>query len=352
MAEDRFDRTERATPRRREEARQKGQVARSKEVSSVAVLLAAIGVFYFMGGDIASRMGAVVGSFFVESATFQLTAESAGAILERSLKGMFLIMLPFLLFPAVGLLSNVAQIGLLFTTEPITPKFSKLDPIEGFKRIFSPTAANEFVKSIVKMIIIGFVAYVSLRDEMMHLGSLVDTDTTTIFAYLGATSFDLLTDTAWVLVVIAILDYAFQRWEYERNLMMSKHEIKEEHKDTEGQPLVKSRIRMLQRQMARQRMMQKVPEATVVVTNPTHLAIALKYEQGKTSAPIVVAKGAGEIAKRIKAVAAEHGVPVVENKPLARAMWKAVEIGMEIPAALYQGVAEVLAYVMRLRRKR
>ncbi len=350
MAEDKFDKTEQATPRKLEQAREKGQVAKSKDATSVAMLLASIGIFYFFSDNIIENINALVRGLFAESGSIELTVANTQGLFLKIVKGIFYIMMPFLILPLIGLVANFLQIGFIFSTEPITPKLSKVNPLSGLKRLFGASSAMEFAKTLAKMVIIGLVAFNVLKGEVQNFGQLADTETLTMLSYLGSVSFKVLVKSAWVLVIIALIDFIFQKWERGRNMRMSKHEIKEEYKDTEGQPLVKARIRALQRSLAKQRMMQEVPDATVVITNPTHFAVALKYEQGTMTAPVVVAKGAGIVAKKIKELAKENGVPLVENKPLARTLWKLVDVGSEVPETLYQAIAEVLAYVFRLKR--
>lgn len=349
--EDRHERTERATPKRREEARKKGQVARSREIASAGILLAGMTIFYFTGKGMVQSLREVMATFLKESGTFELNPDSAGALLRESLTGLFHILAPFLLLPFLVILINIAQVGVLFTSEPLSPNLGRLNPVEGLKRLISPTSLAELIKGIMKLAFIGYVAYGAVKEEMRGALSLTDVDTITILIYLGSSSFRVFLKTAWVLVVIAALDYIYQRWELERNLRMTKQEVKEEFKEMEGNPLVKSRIRSLQRELARKRMLGEVPKATVVVTNPVHLAVALRYEQGRMEAPVVVAKGAGLIAERIKEIAKEHHVPVVENRPLAQLLYKKVDVGMEIPVSLYRAVAELLAYVYNLKRR-
>ncbi len=347
--EDRHERTEKATPKRREEARKKGQVARSREVLSTAILFAGVVIFYFSGQMMVRSMKEVMALFISGSGTFELTQESARTLLEESLRIFARILAPFLILPLVAAFVSVAQVGFLFTSETMKPNPQRLNPVEGLKRLISPTSLSELVKGIVKLLFIGYVSYGAVKEEVYGLGALTGADTMTILFYLGSSSFRVFLKTAWVLVVIAALDYAYQKWEMERNLRMTKQEVKEEFKEAEGDPRVKSRIRTLQRDLARKRMLADVPKATVVVTNPVHLAVALRYEHGETGAPVVVAKGAGIIAERIKEIAKDNSVPVVENRPLARLLYREAEVGKEIPVSLYRAVAELLAYVYSLR---
>ncbi|CAD7783391.1 MAG: Flagellar biosynthetic protein FlhB [Candidatus Methanoperedenaceae archaeon GB37] len=207
----------------------------------------------------------------------------------------------------------------------------------------------EVFKSIAKIAIVGVVVFSIIKGEISNLITLMDREVGAIFKYLMVVSFKIIIYVAPIMVILAVIDYAFQKWEFERNLKMTREEVKEEFRQTEGDPLVKARIRSLQRQMAKQRMMKDVPKADVIIKNPTHLAVALRYVKEEMHAPKVIAKGAGIIAEKIEEIAKSHGIPVIQNKKLAQALYKMVEIGEEIPAVLYQAVAEVLAYVYRLR---
>jgi flagellar biosynthesis protein FlhB len=228
------------------------------------------------------------------------------------------------------------------------PKLSKLNPISGMKRLFSTRALVEVAKSILKIAIVGTMAYNMLKKELDVIPSLVFHSVPDILAFMGKGALNLGFYTCLVLIIMATLDLFYQRWQHERDLRMTKQEVKDEHKEKEGDPMVRSRIRAVQREMAMRRMMDAVPDATVVITNPTHLAVVLKFERDMP-APQVVAKGAGLIAQRIKDVANEHNIPIIEQKPLARALFKSVEIEQYIPGDLYHAVAEILAYVYRLK---
>ncbi|MCK5237868.1 MAG: flagellar biosynthesis protein FlhB [Deltaproteobacteria bacterium] len=350
--QDKFDKTERATPRRREDARRKGQVGKSKEVGSAVILISSLLVFSAFAPSMVASLREVMGRLLMESSSIHLSHDSFPLFLRRILIDTGYILFPLLILPVAGALANVMQIGLLFTTEPLVPKFSRLNPLEGIKRLFALSALSELLKSLFKMAVISYMAYSAISGEMGKLGNLVDMDTGSILSQFGSSAFKVLLKTSWLLIFLALVDYIYQKWEYERGLKMTKHEIKEESKETEGQPLVKSRIRSLQREMSRRRMMQDVPEATVVITNPTHLAIAIKYEQGTMRAPVVVAKGRGLVAEKIRAIARKSGVPTMENKVVAWALWKTVDIGREIPADLYKVVAEILAYIYKLKAGR
>lgn len=346
------ERTESATEKRRQEARKKGQVAKSRELVSAAVLLGGLFILYYTGGHMFNGLGDVMRETFRNAATFQMTRETLHSMFASLSYRMAMIVAPLMLTIAIfGVVSNVAQFGFLFTSETISPKFSRINPLDGFKRIFSKQTAVELLKAILKIGLVGIVAFYTVRKEFHKLPYLMDLDTTGILFYGGGVSFRILVNSCVVIFVMAVLDYAFQKWDFEKSIRMTKEEIKQEMKEMEGDPHIKARIRSLQREAARKRMMEAVPKADVIVTNPTHIAVALKYEAG-SRAPVVVAKGAGFIAEKIKEIARENKVMIMENKPLARAMYKMVEIGKEIPSELYQAVAEILAYVYKLKRAR
>ena len=353
MAEESFqERTEEATPRRLEEARKKGQVAKSRELPSVAVMLAGL-LTLFWGSSFFYQQFQRLFEFYFSNLRFSLSVDNMSTLFLLMLKQYLWFLGPFLLILfVVAFLANYLQIGFIFSTDALIPKFSKINPLEGIKRLFSLQSWVELVKAILKVVIVGWVAFSIVLKELPHMTPLLDQSPGQILLYTGKISFDIFWKSCLVMMFLAAMDYLFQRWEWQRSLKMTKQEVKEEYKQTEGDPQVKARIRSIQREMARRRMMQAVPKADVVITNPTHLAVALQYESGKMSAPMVVAKGAGVIAKKIKELAVKHSVPVVENKPVAQALYKLVEVGQSIPESLYHAVAEILAYVYRLKNKR
>jgi flagellar biosynthetic protein FlhB len=262
------------------------------------------------------------------------------------------VIAPILLISAlVAVSANYLQVGFLFSIKPLIPKFNKLNPIEGFKNIFSKNAFVEFLKSAFKIAVVAYVIYSYLKKNFILIPELLAMDMMATAHFIGNTIVNTGIRVAVVLLVIAIFDYGYQFWEFEKNLRMSKQEIKEEYKMTEGNPQIKSKIREKQRQMSLRRMMTEVPKADVVITNPTHFAIAVKYDAGKADAPLVLAKGKDLIAQKIKEIAKDNNVPIVENKPLAQALYKTVEIGDMVPAELYKAVAEVLAFVYSLKNK-
>jgi flagellar biosynthetic protein FlhB len=344
------EKTEPASPKRREEARKKGQVAKSKEVVSVSVLAAGVIFFYFAGEHLASRMGAMIRSAFLSIPDFATHDFNLFTFLQKTVLGGLMSVVPFMVTIAVvAILANYLQVGVVWSVGPLAPKASKISPMEGAKRIFSKRSLVELAKSLGKIIIVGWAAFSVMNDEIGRLAQLIYQDNVQIMRYLGETAFKVMTRSCYVIAVLALLDYLYQRWEFEQNMRMTKQEVKEEFKQTEGDPLVKARIRSIQRQMARRRMMEEVKKADVIITNPTHISIALRYDAATMAAPKVVAKGAEELAFRIREVAQAHGVPLVENKGLAQNLYKSVDIGGEIPSELYRAVAEILAYVYGLK---
>lgn len=352
MAEDAAqEKTEKATPRRRQDARKKGQVAQSKEISSVLILMTTMGVFYFAGTWIFYNFSGVFTGIYGNIGTLSLNnASEAGLFLSTIFEYLIAILIPiFLPIVVAAVVANVAQVGFEMHSQPLQPKLSKLNPIAGMKKIVSLKSLVELVKSILKIIIVGAVAYVIIEKEMRYFPSLMQKSVVDILLFIAGVTFKIFLFVCLVLIVLAVLDYVYQRWQHEKNLKMTKQEIKDERKQTEGDPKIKARIRSIQLEMAQRRMMETIPEADVVITNPTHLALAVKFDAKEMVAPTVLAKGSGFIAERIKEVAREHHVPIVEDKPLAQAMFKMVEIGDFIPVELYRAVAEVLAYVYRLK---
>ena len=247
--------------------------------------------------------------------------------------------------------SNIMQVGFVFTTEPLMFKPERLDPTKRLSKVFSRQSMMEFAKSIMKLSVIGFIAFITIKGEFKGLFNLYDMEIMGIASFVARVTLKIFLRAALGIFLIAAVDYAFQRWQYERDLRMTKQEVKDEFKQREGDPLIKSRIRSIQMKIARQRMMAAVPKADVVLTNPTHVAIALQYQHGVMDAPKVVAKGAGHIAIKIIAVAKEHRVPIVEDKLLARSVYSTVEVGRLIPVQLYRAVAEILAYVYQLKKR-
>ena len=345
------ERTEKATGKRRQEARRKGQVAQSREIPSVLILMTAMVFFYFAGSWMFGNIAGVIGGVYERLDTLRLDAVSdVSAFSVGIFKQVFLILIPF--FAAVliaGLAGNIGQIGFEMHSEPMRPKLNKLNPISGMKKLVSLKSLVELIKSVFKLVLVGGIAYGVVSKETTKLSGLMQQEVGDILVFISKLAFEIFFYVCLALIILAILDYVYQRWQYEENLKMTKQEVKDERKQSEGDPKVKGRIRKVQLEMAARRMMEAVPEADVVITNPIHLAVALKFNAAAMVAPTVVAKGSGHIAERIKETARNHQVPIIEDKPLAQALHKMVEIGEYIPAELYRAVAEVLAYVYRLK---
>jgi flagellar biosynthetic protein FlhB len=340
------ERTEQATAKRREETRERGQVARSQEVVSAGILAAGLLFFYFGGSTLLMKTMDMMKSGFREAGRVDLTADTGTALIITCLFKGFEILFPLLIAVVVAaVLGNVLQFGFMLTAKSLEPKIEKISPARGFQRLFSLRSLVELAKGLIKIVVVGGVAYFIIRRELDFLMPLADQSIWGMLAYIGGVCFKLLLAMTIVLVVLAALDYAYQRWEFEKSIRMTKQEIKDEYKNTEGNPLIKARIRRIQREMSQKRMMAQVAKADVVITNPTHLAVAVRYEPGSMAAPVVVAKGADFIAEKIRRLAMENDVPIVENKPLAQVLYKIVQVDRMVPENLYKAVAEVLAFV-------
>lgn len=353
MARDTYgERTERATPRRLEEARREGNVARSTELTSALVLLSGVIGLAVFGGKILRDLAAVVRGGLGSMAHPAIDEASIIARFQADSLHIFWMILPLLaVLVLAGMAGNVLQVGFLMTSRPLQPRWAVLNPVEGFRRMFSLRSGQELLKAILKVTIIAVVAYVTVKADMDRLVPLAGVSEGEFASRIGQATTRLGLRVSLSLLVLAVLDYGYQRWEHERGLRMTRQEVEEEQKQTEGDPRVKGRIRLLQRMLARRRMMTEVKTADVVITNPVHVAVALRYDRLTMAAPVVVARGMRKLAERIKAVARENSVPVVEDPPLARLLYKEARLGQPIPAALYQAVAQVLAHVWRLNRK-
>jgi flagellar biosynthetic protein FlhB len=343
------DKTEAATPKKRQDAREKGQVARSFEINGAAGLLVGIATLKAIGPfmintwedlaikSIQSASYAFDNGIMVNSMLIKIGLNFMILALPIAVAGMF-----------TAIISNMMQVGMMYSQKALAWDFSKLNPFQGIARMFSTRAMVEVLKSAIKSIIIGYVVYSFFKNHGMEIVRIITTDPLNIGNILSKSVFDLLLNTGYAIIGLAIFDYAYQKYDFEKNLKMTKQEVKEEYKSTEGDPQLKMRIRQKMRDMARRRMMTDVKSATVVITNPTHIAVALKYDfTGKDPAPKIVAKGERKVAEKIKEVARAAGIPVIENKPLARALNSQCNIGDIIPSELYQAVAEVLAFIFK-----
>lgn len=349
---DRDSKTEKPTPRRREQAREKGSVARSQDLNSAVLLLGAALTLSFFGAGIIEGLGEILKGLIRQAGTVQLDEEAIAKMFRLQTFAVGKVILPFLTtIVVIGVIINVTQVGFHVSWKAASPKWERLNPIAGFQRFFSARALVELSKSILKLLFVGLALYVTLKSASLQTPWLFFMPTDQVIGEMGRLLDDLFIAAAMALLAIGLADYLYQRYDHEQSLMMTKEEIKEEAKQQDGDPKVKGKIRELMFRSSMKRMMKSVPDADVIITNPTHLAIAIKYDRGASSAPIVVAKGARKVAERIKEIAALHGVPIVENKPIARALFKSVDVGMEIPVELYKAVAEILAYVYRIKNK-
>jgi len=346
------EKTEKATPKKREDARKKGQVLKSKELNSALLLLAATISVRFLWDFEKNKMMSYMTNIFKDT-VFWFDAEHTQhvyRIIAQMLSVIAICIAPILaILFFIALITNYMQVGFLFSTEAIGMKLSRINPLEGFKRLFSMKSIMELFKSIFKIGVIGYVAYSYVKDKVPILIAFYDQTLEQSIQAIIDIIYNVSLRASGVLLLLALMDYFFQWYEYEKNLKMSKQDIKDEYKQSEGDPQLKSKIKEKQRQMSQGRMMQDVPNADVVVTNPTHFAVALKYDSEKGEAPLVIAKGQDLIAQNIKKIARENDVPVVENKPLARTLFKSIDVGESIPEALYEAVAEILAKVYKMK---
>jgi flagellar biosynthesis protein FlhB len=344
------EKTEPATEKKREDARQQGNVPKSQDLASVLILIAAVIALRLYGAQLFGMFAQFLRYTLESSMQTPLTLGNALILLNQV--GIMILKCTAPFFAVIILASvavNLYQVGFLFRFDPMIPNLDRLNPISGLQNVFSWKMIAELVKSILKIMIVGYIPYSTIRDNMPLLMRLFQLEPMQSLIVILDLIFGMVLKILLILLVLAVGDWFFQLWRHEENLKMSKEDIKEEYKQREGDPKVKAKIRERQRKIATRRMMQEVPKATVVVTNPTHIAVALRYEQDQDSAPLVVAMGTGLIAQRIKEIAKEHGVPVIENKPLAQTLHKMVDVGDEIPRDLYNAVAEILAQVYRLR---
>lgn len=346
------EKTEKATPKKQQETRKKGQVAKSTDINTAIILLFIFVLLWLIGSYIGEKIFTFMHYMFQEYLLFSLTPENVETLFLELTNQAVIMIAPILAVAFLaGIFSNYVQVGVLFAPEAIAFKLSKLDPIAGFKRIYSIRAIVELLKSLLKIFLIALVTFTILWlsiDELLFLSLVPIADS---LALVGSLTVNMGIAVAILLLFLAVLDYIYQKYDHEKKIKMSKQDIKDEYKKTEGDPLIKSKIKEKQRQMAMQRMMQEVPKADVVITNPTHYAIALKYDGDKMDAPIVIAKGVDFLAQKIKSIAYSNQIITVENKLLARALYEQAEIGNEVPEDLFKAIAEVLAYVYRIRNK-
>jgi len=347
------EKTEAPSQRRREDARKEGQVAFSRELSAVALLGGFLLVFYFLGSVIVESFMGAFRYAFNNLDQSELTLPLLNSLTDSFLRSSVTILIPFFLTAiVVGIMASVVQVGLHFTLKPLTPSLEKLSPLKGIGRIFSKQSFSEFIKSLFKMGVIGYIGYYTFSTSLDHIISLTAIDSRDLLNHTAAIIGDFTFRLFLAFLLLAVFDYLFQKWDLEQKLKMSKQELKEEQKQTEGDPTLKARIRQIQQQLSQARMMQEVPKADVVVSNPTHFAVALQYDREIMQAPKVLAKGMDYLALRIIEIAGENGVAVYQNPGVARALYFQVEIGDSIPEAFYKAVAEILAFVYKAKKRK
>ena len=355
---DNGDKTEEPTSKKLDDARSEGQEAKSREIGNCLGLFVFFLVLRFMAGSIGGKFLNVFELMY--SAIPRVTVYPRGEMPAREMNILFrsgiynivMIVLPIMIIGyIVAFVGDLVQVKWKPTTKPLKPKFSKIDPTKGFKRIFSPNSIVELFKSLLKIGLIAIICYGYVRDKVFLIFNLYDLPLMQSVALIGNTIIDLGIRISAVYIVLAAADFGYQKWKFHKDMMMSKQEVKDEYKNSEGDPQVKGQIKAKMREASRRRMMQQLPQADVVITNPTHYAVAIKYEPSEKDAPYVLAKGEGYLAQKIKEVAKESGIEIVENKPVARMLYHNVEIGEAVPPELYQAVAEILAFVYHLQGK-
>ncbi len=348
--EDGQERTESATPKRLEEARRRGQIPRSRDLTTAAVMMTAGSALYFLGGQLGGQLHGLMTRGLTLTRDQALDANRILPTLSAAASDALLACAPlFGLTVLAALLAPLALGGWSFSTEALAPKMSRLNPLEGVKRLFALRSLIELGKALAKFGIVAFIAVIVLWGDAPELLAIGREPVESAIGHAARMSGQGLIAVSAGLLLIAGFDVPYQLWQYAKQLKMTREEVRREMKESEGSPEIKGRIRQVQQQLARQRMMQDVPKADVIVTNPTHFAVALKYDDKRMRAPIVVAKGADVIAARIREVAAENQVPIFEAPPLARVLYRNVDIGQEIPSNVYVAVAQVLTYVFQLK---
>ena len=347
------EKTEKATPKKRKDERKKGNVFVSKDAVTAVSLIASFYGLKMFAPTILTSIQDLIKRYISIAGTKEIFLVSDIATTFVDLAVVFLkCAMPLVLIAvAVAIIVTMAQTKMLFTTKAAAPKFNRINPLNGIKKMFSLRAIVELLKSLIKIVVLLYIVYTVLVDEVATLPALIDMNPMTAMMKTGGIIMDVVLKSGIAFIFLAAADYMYQWWDFEKNMKMSKQEIKDEYKQIEGNPQIKGRQRNVQQQRARQRMMQNVPEADVVIRNPTHFAVALKFDRDKDRAPKVIAKGMDQLALRIVQVAEENDVYVTEDRPLARALYDAVEVGEEIPEEFYKAIAKILAFVYNLKEK-
>lgn len=348
---DESQKTEDPTEKKLKDSQKKGDVAKSTEISNWFVLMGGTFIIVFYSGPMALQLAAPLTQFLARPHELAAKLSRAPDLAAEIVWLMFSVLwFPLSVFLVVAVLGNVLQHMPVFTTEKMKPKLSKISPLKGLKRLFGMQSLVNFGKSLAKLIIVAAVSGIVIWPQRHELGPIISRDVNLFLPFLRELSIQLLSGVLLVLTVVAFLDFLYQKFDHHKRQKMTKQEVKDEYKQLEGDPTVKAKLRQVRMERGRKRMMQSVPEASVIITNPTHYAIALKYEHGETQVPVCLAKGVDRVALKIREVANEHDIPIVENPPLARALFASVEVDEEIAADHYQAVAEVISFVMKLRR--
>lgn len=351
--QDKHSKTEEATPKRLRDSRKKGQISKSGDLNSAVSFLVFALLLGALGDYLLTNSIEFITLALSQDVGKGLTQANVGAILVQNVMKILLIFMPFgLIAVFIGVVTNVVQVGFLFTAEPLKPDFKRLNPIEGMKNIFSKKALFNMFKSIMKLLIVTYLTYTGLQKVMKPIMNLGGVGVEKLFGFFMDTVSTLSVSIATFMIILGVIDFIFQKKDYKKNLMMTKQEIKDEYKQMEGDPKIKSKRQQRQREMSMARTMQSVEASTVIITNPTHIAIALRYEQGKDEAPVVMAKGLDYMAMKIREKAKEEGIPIIENKPLARSMYYKVEPGSSVPVEMYQAIAEILALVFTMNKNK
>ncbi len=344
------EKTEQATPKRKKEARDKGSVAKSDDFNIALILLSGVLLTLFLGGAIMAQMKDTMGMLCKNLFYEDFNADTFIAlVMDISFKNLKVVLPLMGGFMIVGLLATTSQVGFGLSRKALIPDFKRLDPISGMKNLINMKSLVKTAMSLVKLSIMSGVAYVSIRKDLEPLLELISMRTEAIFSSASGLIFAITLKITIIMLILSFIDLLYQRWQFAKDQRMTKNEVKQETKQSEGDPLMKSRIKAVQREMSNKRMMQEVPEADVVVTNPTHYAVALKYDAATMESPKVIAKGVDLIALKIREIATKNNIPIVEDRVLARVLYSTIELGSEVPPKLYQAVAKVLSYVYQLR---
>jgi flagellar biosynthetic protein FlhB len=354
MSEDKDDqdKTEEPSQYRLEKSREKGDVVSSKDLTGIMVVTAAIGTLLFTGTYMLEEIWTIAEVVLSSNLETTFTQKGILAIFNKSIFSFLKIMAPlFLMLMIVGFLGQVMQIGVIYAPELITLKLERINPQKGLGRIFSSKSLFEFFKGLVKFILVFSVTYMMLNKSILEVNGMIQSELPASLAFMKSMVMGLISAILMTFAFIAMIDFTYEKWTYLQRMKMSKQEVKEEMKEREGSPEIRSRIKSVQREMAKKRMMKELPKADVVVTNPTHYSVALKYNRDKMVAPMVVAKGVDQLAFQIREIAKKHDIPLVENVPLARTLYSTVKVGEAVPRDLYKAVAEVLAFVYKLKKR-